>query len=120
MSEENIDKLRRAYASLNGGDYEDAVSIVHPDVEFSPPGAQPTYRGVASVRKWMEPDAFEEQVFELLEFATSGSRVLVKQRVWGRGAGSGIEVEVESWAVWTFDEDGLAIRIEGFMDYDET
>ena len=114
-----METLRRGYAALNRGDYDDAVSIAHPDVEYFPPGDQAPHRGIAELRKWMEPDAFEEQVIEPLEFVPAGKKVLVKQRVKARGAGSGLEMEIESWGVWTFDEKGLATRIEAYLDHEE-
>ena len=118
MPHEYVEKLKRAYAALNRRDYDEAISIAHPDIEYLPAGAQPAYRGIASFRKWMEPDAFEEQLIEPLEFVPSGKKILVKHRVRARGAGSGIEMEIETWGVWTFDEAGLAIRIEAYLDHE--
>jgi hypothetical protein len=48
-----------------------------------------------------------------------GDKVLLHQRSWGRGASSGIEVEVDMWAVWTLDDDGLATRMESFLIHEE-
>lgn len=42
----------------------------------------------------------------------------LKHRIWARGAGGRIELEIESWGVWTF-EDGLATRIEVYLDHEE-
>jgi hypothetical protein len=36
-----------------------------------------------------------------------------------RGAGSGIDIEGEVWTVWTFDDDGRAIRIKAFLAHEE-
>jgi hypothetical protein len=36
-----------------------------------------------------------------------------------RGATSGIELDVTTWSVWTFDEDGLITRIEIYLDREE-
>jgi hypothetical protein len=36
--------------------------------------------------------------------------------VTARGASSGIELELVSWSVWTFDDDGLMTRIEIYLD----
>jgi hypothetical protein len=41
--------------------------------------------------------------------------VLVRQQFFARGAGSGIELDVGSWAVWTLDDEGLVARGEMFM-----
>ena len=37
-----------------------------------------------------------------------------------RGAASGIELEVVTWSVWSFDDDGLITRIEVYLDYEES
>ena len=67
------------------------------------------------MRAWMEPDAFEEQTFEIREFRINGNRVLVRQHTWARGAGSGIEMELDAWAVWTLNDDGLMTHVVGFL-----
>ena len=36
-----------------------------------------------------------------------------------RGAASGIELDVLTWSVWSFDEDGLITRIEIYLDHEE-
>ena len=119
MSQENVERLRAAYEAFNRGDFDAAVKIVHPDAMFVRPGLEGPLRGVAAVREWMEPDAFEEQRVEPLGFEVSGERVLMRQRTTARGAGSGIELDVETWAVFTFD-DGLIVRGEVFTREQET
>ena len=101
------------------GRFDEALTFAHPDIEFFPPGNAAPYRGIERFRGWMEPDAFDRQVIEPLEFIDSGDKVLVKQHVKSRGTGSGIELEGRSWSVWTVNEDGLAIRVEGFLERDE-
>jgi hypothetical protein len=71
------------------------------------------------VRAWTEPDAFDEQQIEPLEFSIQGNKVLVRQRTGARGAGSGIELDVEIWAVWTLTDDGRATRVEGYLPHQE-
>jgi ketosteroid isomerase-like protein len=119
MSEEYVEKLRRAYEAFSRGDFDEALTFAHPDIEFVPQGNAAPYRGVEQFRAWMEPDAFDRQVIEPLEFTVSGNKVLVKQRVRSRGAASGIELVGHSWSVWTVSEDGLATRVEGFMESEE-
>jgi ketosteroid isomerase-like protein len=119
MSQENIDKLRRGYESFNRGEFDAAVALMHRDVEFFPQGDQAPYRGAEKLRAWMEPDAFEMQLFEPRAFTVAGNKVLVEQHTKARGAGSGIEYEAGSWVVWTFDEEGLVIRMEGFLEHEK-
>jgi hypothetical protein len=67
----------------------------------------------------MEPDAWETQSYEPLDFRVNGNKVLVHQLNRARGAGSGIDIEVEAWGVWTFDDEGHATRMEGFLAHEE-
>ncbi len=119
MSREKIDRLRAAFDAFNGGDFDAALTFAHPDIEFVPPGGQTSYKGTESFRAWMEPDAFETQVIEPLDFIVAGNRVLVRQRSTARGAGSGIELELSTWNVWTFDDEGLVTRVETFLEHEE-
>jgi len=45
---------------------------------------------------------------------------LVRQNTRARGASTGIELDADNWAVWTFDEDGLATRLQGFLIHEES
>ena len=113
--QEIISSLRRAYEAFSRADFDTAIEIAHPDIELVPPGGQSPLRGADALRAWMEPDAIEEQRIEPREFRVSGSKVLVRQHTWGRGAGSGIEVEVDMWVVWTLNDDDLVTRVESFL-----
>jgi ketosteroid isomerase-like protein len=115
-----IDALRRTYEAFNRGDFDAAVEIAHPEIEFVPPGGQASLRGAVAVRAWMEPDAFEEQRIEPLDFRVEGNKVLVRQHAQARGAGSGINLDLEAWAVWTFDDDLLAARVESYLPHQES
>ncbi len=115
-----IDALRRTYEAFNRGDFDAAVESAHPEIEFRPPGGQASLRGAAAVRAWMEPDAFDEQRIEPLDFRVEGNKVLVRQHTQARGAGSGIELDMEIWAVWTFDDDLLLTRVESFLPHEES
>jgi ketosteroid isomerase-like protein len=115
--EEIIAGLRRIYEAFNRGDFDAAAEIAQPDIEFVRPGGQSSVRGVAALRAWMEPDAFEEQRVEPLDFRVRGNKVLVRQHARARGAGSGIELDIGSWAVWTLDDEGLVMRLEFYLHH---
>jgi ketosteroid isomerase-like protein len=117
--EEILETLRRGYDAYNRRDYDAVSELMHPDVVFVRPGGQHQLKGVDAFRAWMEPDAFESQASELLEIEIGDQKVLVRQRTSARGAGSGIEMEIESWAVWTFDEARRITRVEAFLDHEE-
>jgi len=122
MSQENLEIVRRWLEAISGGseDFDRALALVHPDIVFVPPGDQPPYRGTESLRRWMEPDAFQEQVVKAFEPVVVTDRtILGRQLVMAQGAASGIELDVITWSVWTFDEDGLITRIEIYLDREE-
>jgi len=117
--QELIATLRRAFEAFNRTDFDVAMEMAHPEIEYLPPGGQAALRGAAALRAWMEPDAFEEQRIEPREFRINGNKVLVNQYTWGRGAGSGIEMELDMWSVWTLNGDGLVTRLEAFLPHEE-
>jgi ketosteroid isomerase-like protein len=120
MSRENTESVRRWLEAISREDFDAALALVHPDVVFVPPGDQAPYRGAESLRRWMEPDAFPGQLIKPLEtVVVTDSTILGRQHVTARGRASGIELDVTSWSVWTFDEDGLITRIEIYLEHEE-
>ena len=122
MSQENVETASRWLEAISGDteDFDRALALVHRDIVFVPPGDQPPYRGAESLRRWMEPDAFQEQVVKAFEPVVVRDRtVLAKQLIMARGAASGIELDVLTWSVWTFDNDGLITRIEIYREHEE-
>ena len=79
--------LRRAYDAFNRGDFDTAIELAHPAIEYVPPGGQAPLSGADAVRGWMEPDAFESQQVQQREFRINGNKALVRQRIRARGAG---------------------------------
>jgi ketosteroid isomerase-like protein len=111
--------VRASFEALNRGDYEEAAASLHPDVEYIPVGGQASIRGVERLREWMEPSAWDRQVIEPLDITVAGDKVLMHSRTSARGAGSGIEMEVDSWTVMTVDTDLRVTRIETFLPHEE-
>ncbi len=117
-----MEVARRWLEALSGDstDFDLALTLVHRDIEFVPPGDQPPYRGKESLRRWMEPDAFQEQVVEKFEpVVVTDTTLLARLRIRARGATSGIELDVITWSAWAFDETGLITRIEVYLDHEE-
>jgi ketosteroid isomerase-like protein len=120
MAEEHIEIIRRWFEAQNREDFDAAIAMVHPEIEFVPPGGQPAYRGATRVRRWMEPDALQGQVIEPIESeAAADGSVLVKVHVRARGTSSGIELDTTSWCVSEFDEQGRITRFEIFLEHEE-
>ena len=67
----------------------------------------------------MEPDAIEEQRIEPIEFKVNGDKVFVREHVTGRGAGSGIEIDVVTCVVWTLDDHGLVKEVQAFLPHED-
>jgi ketosteroid isomerase-like protein len=120
MSEENVEILRGVYEALNRGDFDAAMALIHPEVVFTRPGVEAPVRGAGALRAWLEPDALVDQRWEPKEFRVNGDKVLVRQKNKARGAASGVELDIDAWAVWTLNDDGLVTRIEGFLVHEES
>ena len=127
MANEDADvvtRLRRAYTAFNGGDFDGAVAELRldPGFEFVREGfgGQGPIRGATAYRQWLEPDAIESQSIEPVDLRVAGHKVLVQQHGSGTGAASGIELAIDTWAVWTFNESGEAIRLEAFASDQRT
>jgi ketosteroid isomerase-like protein len=116
--DELIELVRASVDALNRGDFAGAAAPAHPEVVFVRPGGLSSLQGSKALREWMEPDAFESQQTELRSVEAEGNRVLVEQHTVARGAGSGIEMGIDTWALWTFDE-GRVIRVELFLGHEE-
>jgi hypothetical protein len=118
--EELIQRLQSSYDAFNRGDFDAATKWVHPDVVFITlsPG-RTEIRGAEAFKAWMEPDAFESQMSEPEVVEIAGNKALIHQHTRARGAGSGIEMEIGSWTVWTIDEQGLVRRMENFLEHEE-
>ena len=112
--------LQRLADAFNRADFEGALEIAHPDIEFIRSWEKESLRGHEALAAWMKPDAFENQHLELRDLTVDGDKVLVLQHLHARGAGSGIDVDVDSWAVWTLNPDGLGTRLEIFLHHQET
>jgi ketosteroid isomerase-like protein len=116
---EIVERVRAGFAAFNRGDFDEAVAMMHPDVEYIPVGGQAPIRGIDRLREWMEPSAWDLQVIEPLDITVAGNKILMHSRTSARGAGSGIKMEVEAWTVMTIDADLLVIGIETFLPHEE-
>jgi ketosteroid isomerase-like protein len=112
-------RLHESYEAFNRGDFEGATAFAHPDVEYIPVAPQPPIRGVEQLRAWMEPSAFERMVLEAREITVFEDKVLVLIHTTARGAASGIEMEVDSWNVLTFDDDLRVRHIRTYFEHEE-
>jgi ketosteroid isomerase-like protein len=115
MSQENVEVVRRSFEAFQRGDYEAAVEALDPGIEYDlthfPDGQ--IYLGHDGVREafriWLGTwEDYRQVLDELIDLG--GDEVLAVVREFGRGKGSGIEVERPTAGVWTM-RDGKAVRI---------
>ena len=124
MSKENVELVRDAYEGLAAGDFAAASHLIHPEVELHGTVGGMTEgqvaRGADAVSAAMREDAeaWEDRRLEARELVDVGDRVLVLQHEYRRGRGSGVEVEADTAAIYTF-EGARIVRIEPFMDQAE-
>jgi ketosteroid isomerase-like protein len=89
MSQENVDRIRAAFAGTTGGNFSYLPDLIHDNCEFllppDFPGTQGTRGpdGFVSVVREFE-DAFEEMRYEPQEFVDRGDRLFVAVRTVGR------------------------------------
>ncbi|HEV3375649.1 MAG TPA: nuclear transport factor 2 family protein [Thermoleophilaceae bacterium] len=121
MPEPNVELVRELLDRFNRDDRagifellsEDFVAEVPPSLSAEPD----VYRGHAGAQRYLDAfDGFIEDVrFEPLEFLPEGEHVIVDMLLKGRGASSGIAVELRSAVVHTV-EDGKVKRMDPHPD----
>ena len=118
MSGEDVEVVRRSLEAFRDGDVEGAIALGHPDIvgtRVDPDGA--VFHGRDGILRlmadWME--GFEDWSYRAEEYVDAGDQVLVHIRQWGRGAGSGVQVEADNWIVYAV-EDGLITRLQIYSD----
>jgi ketosteroid isomerase-like protein len=122
---ENVDAIRRSYEAFNRGDLDEALEVMHREIEWQtyivPGPGGGTYHGHDGVRQlWSdargvfgefrnEPERF---------FEAPPDRVVAFIRVCGVGKESGVPVEARIAHLITMKE-GMAVRVQSFEDRDE-
>ena len=125
MSERNIEVVRNAFEAFNRGDFDAALELMHPEIEWHTPDAFPdagTYRGREGVREFWQTwrETFRGFQLHLEDCSAAGEDYVVATfRVSGEGAESG--VGVESPAVFQLGElrDGLILWVGMYLTEDE-
>ena len=123
MSQENVDKTRDFIDAYNRRDFDAAVEFFDPQVQWVLPAHQRSDSAVGpeEIRRfWYGLDeTMEELRLDPQEFVDAGDRVAVRLRYFGRGKGSGVELEAEMYHQVTTFRDGTMIRIEYVTSWPE-
>ena len=114
--------VRRVYNAAGRSDWNTLAELLDPDFEFrgTVGGLEEgrIARGAQQFREVFEKedlDAWDERRFEPEEFIDAGDCVVVVQREYRRGRGSGVELETETAIVFEV-RGGRVVRIQGYMD----
>jgi ketosteroid isomerase-like protein len=123
VSQENVDKTMDFIAAYNRRDFDAAVDFFHPEVDWVLPALQrsDSCRGPEEVRRFWEglDETFDELTLKPQETVDAGDRVAVRLRHYGRGKGSGLEMDTELYHQVTTFRDGTMVRIEYFESWPE-
>jgi len=122
MSQENVEIVRRSLELLNSRDWEALSELVDPDVVLmgTVGGLEEgtVSAGMNQVRQRLEAEdaeVWDEHRFEPVKFIDAGERVVVIQREYQRGKGSGVKVEIDTGVVFDVRA-GRIVRMQGYMD----
>lgn len=123
MSGRHADRIREGIEAYNAGEFERLLESLAEDVEWKRVDGLPdeggTIHGHDAVRELFRPEAWARQRFEPLEIVEAGDTVLVHGLFHAQGAGSGIELDVDTYVVYRFREDGLAHRVENWRERED-
>jgi ketosteroid isomerase-like protein len=123
MSRANVHKAEAFMAAYNRRDFDAAVECFDPEIDWVLPTMQgfDSCRGPDQVKLFWQgiDDTFDELRLDPQETVDAGDRVATRLRYYGRGKGSGAEIETEMYhQVITF-RDGTMVRIEYFTSWPE-
>jgi ketosteroid isomerase-like protein len=123
MSQENVDKTLDYLAAYNRRDFDAAVEFFDPWVEWVLPEHQSSdsCTGIRAVIRFWEglDETFDELRLDPQEAVDAGDRVAVRLRFFGRGKGSGAELDTEMYHQVTTFRDGMMVRIEYVPSWEE-
>jgi ketosteroid isomerase-like protein len=121
MSESNVEVVQRLFELYGSGGMEAALEVMDEEIVIVIPpdvSAEPdSYHGHDGARRYFAgfEGTIDDVSYEALEVFPEGEYVLVRARLGGRGASSGLEVDLETVVVHTL-KDGKITRIEPYTD----
>ena len=123
LSSENVEKTQAFIAAYNRRDFGAAVESFDPQIDWVLPAHQraDSCRGPDAVIRFWEglDETFDELRLEPQESVATGERVATRLRFYGRGKGSGVELDTEMYHQVTTFRDDTIVRIEYFTSWEE-
>ena len=123
MSQENVEKARDFIEAYNRRDFDAAVKDFDPEVEWVLPARQSSdsCRGPDEVKRFWEgiDETFDDLQLRPQEWVDAGDRVATRLRHYGKGKGSGLEIDTELYHQVATFRDGRMVRIEYFAEWAE-
>jgi ketosteroid isomerase-like protein len=121
MSEDNVERLRKAYEAMARRDIAAVLPLLDPNVEVHdrPEAPDPrTYHGHEGAAAALDVsfDAFEAFTLTPERFYDAGDRVVVILKMEGTGRLSGAPVEDRIAHLLTIGDDGLATSLRVFSE----
>ncbi len=119
MSQENVEIVRKAAEAYARSDLDTALTYADPEIVWNPveeAAAQGQDAIRANVERW-ETD-WEDYEATPEEYIDAGAQVLVTIHWSGRGRGSGLQVDIRTYLVFTLC-DGKLIRMDEFTERSE-
>ena len=123
MSQENVERVKRAFDALSKGDSEAALEHIAPSFEVNDrvaPEANPTERGPGALVENLGAvtEAFQTISWEPLEIIDLEDRVLVRVRMTARGKHSDLPIDEEVGHLYAV-KDGKAVRLDIYRTWAE-
>ena len=131
MSQENVDLVRGVYEGWSKGDFSVAAELTTREFEYrqNPEAVEPGTKRGGDIGNALLGifDVYEDFRVEPSEFVDAGDRVMVVSRALGTARGSGLDLDMDVFSVWTvsdgklasnavFTDRTLALRAAGLSD----
>ena len=121
MSQENVDRVRDFIDAYNRRDFDAAIELFDPEIDWVLPAHQraDSGRGPDHVIRFFEgiDETFDELQLLPQEFVDGGDRVATRLRHYAHGKGSGMVLDEELYHQVTTFRGGRIVRIEYFTDW---
>jgi ketosteroid isomerase-like protein len=123
MSQENVEIVRRGYAAWNQREFDQALELFDPEIEWTfaggaqLPGTDATYHGHGDVRRFWEEfiEPWAQINIEVEEMRSIGDLAVALVRFRATGRGSGVELDVPFVHLFSF-RGSKVIRFQAFAD----